>query len=86
MDYGNTEEMSLSSLAPLHEGFLVFPSQMQHCTFSAQPSSVSREVSEGEVVLWYHSTAHVVCCKPAAALYNRISLSYHINRRGLARM
>ncbi len=44
IDYGNTEEILLPSLAPLDDGYLVFPPQMLRCSFSSEPSNPSREV------------------------------------------
>ncbi|XP_064395430.1 uncharacterized protein LOC135342590 isoform X2 [Halichondria panicea] len=43
IDYGNTEEIPLLSLAPLDDGYLVFPPQMLRCSFCPEPSSPSRE-------------------------------------------
>ena len=45
MDYGNTEELPISSLAPLDDKFLVFPQQMLRCCFTAEKITINREVA-----------------------------------------
>lgn len=45
IDYGNTEDLHVSSVAPLEDKFLVFPPQMLRCCFTLDKITISREVN-----------------------------------------